>query len=176
MAFRINQHWLALCWCTSHRNFHFAGFFLRVLGKYCRIKQDHRIFQAPQEKWINLDYRIWKGVNRRENFLTGHSMTIHFHALEKEMATHSSVFAWRVPGTGEPGGLPSMGSHRVGHNWGDSAAAAAAVCVCHCYSLSLFHLFLPHPRSQVHSLHLCLYSCPANRFISNIFLDFIYVC
>ena len=42
--------------------------------------------------------------------------TVHFHALEKEMATHSSVLAWRIPGTGEPGGLPSMGSHRVGHN------------------------------------------------------------
>ena len=42
--------------------------------------------------------------------------TFHFHALEKEMATHSSVLAWRTPGTGEPGGLPSMGSHRVGHN------------------------------------------------------------
>ena len=40
----------------------------------------------------------------------------HFHALEKEMATHSSVLAWRIPGMGEPGGLPSMGSHRVGHN------------------------------------------------------------
>ena len=42
--------------------------------------------------------------------------TFHFHALEKEMVTHSSVRAWRIPGTGEPGGLPSMGSHRVGHN------------------------------------------------------------
>ena len=41
--------------------------------------------------------------------------TFHFHALEKEMATHSSVLAWRIPGTGKPGGLPSMGSHRVGH-------------------------------------------------------------
>ena len=42
--------------------------------------------------------------------------TFHFHALEKEMATHSSVLAWRIPGTGEPGGLPSMGLHRVGHD------------------------------------------------------------
>ena len=42
--------------------------------------------------------------------------TFHFHALEKEMATHSSVLAWRIPGTEEPGGLPSMGSHRVGHD------------------------------------------------------------
>ena len=52
--------------------------------------------------------------------------TFHFHALEKEMATHSSVLAWRIPGTGEPGGLPSMESHRVGHDWSDLAAAAAA--------------------------------------------------
>ena len=50
----------------------------------------------------------------------------HFHALEKEMATHSSVLAWRIPETGEPGELPSMGSHRVRHDWGDLAAAAAA--------------------------------------------------
>ena len=48
---------------------------------------------------------------------------LHFHALEKEMATHSSVLAWRIPGTGEPGGLPSMGSHRVRHDGSDLAAA-----------------------------------------------------
>ena len=52
------------------------------------------------------------------------SFTFHFHALEKEMATHSSVLAWRIPGTGEPGGLPSMGSHRVGHDWRDLATEA----------------------------------------------------
>ena len=51
-------------------------------------------------------------------------LTFHFHALEKEMATHSSVLAWRIPGMGEPDGLPSMGSHRVGHDWSDLAAAA----------------------------------------------------
>ena len=51
----------------------------------------------------------------------------HFHALEKEMATHSSILAWRVPGAGEPGGL-SMGSHRVGHDWSDLAAAAVYIC------------------------------------------------
>ena len=54
------------------------------------------------------------------------TFTFHFHALEKEMATHSSVLAWRIPGTGKPGGLPSMGSHRVGHDRSDLAAAAAA--------------------------------------------------
>ena len=51
------------------------------------------------------------------NFILGGSkITFHFHALEKEMATHSIVLAWRIPGMGEPGGLPSMGSNRVGHN------------------------------------------------------------
>ena len=55
--------------------------------------------------------------------LSNFTFTFHFHALEKEMATHSSVVAWRIPGTCEPGGLPSMGSHRVGHYWSDLAAA-----------------------------------------------------
>ena len=58
--------------------------------------------------------------------LSDFTFTFHFHALEEEMATHSSVLAWRIPVTGEPVGLPSMGSHRVGHNWSDLAAAAAA--------------------------------------------------
>ena len=53
-------------------------------------------------------------------------LQFHFHELEKEMATHSSVLAWRIPGTGKPSGLSSMGSHRVGHDWSDFAAAAAA--------------------------------------------------
>ena len=53
------------------------------------------------------------------------TFTFHFHALEKEIATHSSVLAWRIPGIGEPHGLPSMGSHRVGHYWSNLAAAAA---------------------------------------------------
>ena len=51
------------------------------------------------------------------------------HVLEKEMAAHSSVLVWRIPGTGEPGGLPSMGSHRVRHDWSDLAAAAAAAAL-----------------------------------------------
>ena len=58
------------------------------------------------------------------NWVTPLSL-FHFHALEKEMATHSSVLAWRIPGAGEPGGLMSMGSHRVRHDWSDLAAAAA---------------------------------------------------
>ena len=56
------------------------------------------------------------GVARSWTRLSDFTLTFHFHALEEEMAIHSSVFGWRIPGTGEPGGLPSMGSHRVGHD------------------------------------------------------------
>ena len=56
------------------------------------------------------------GVAKSRTRLSNFTLTFHFHALEKEVATHSSVLARRVPGTGEPGGLPSMGSHRVRHN------------------------------------------------------------
>ena len=63
------------------------------------------------------------GFTKSRTRLSDFTFTFHFHALEKEMATHSSVLAWRIPGTGEPSGLPSMGSHRLGHDWSDSAAA-----------------------------------------------------
>ena len=67
-----------------------------------------------------IDGGAWKaavhGVVKSQTGLSDFTFTFHFHALEKEMATHSSILAWRIPGTGEPGGLPSMGSHRVGHD------------------------------------------------------------
>ena len=73
-----------------------------------------------------MDGGAWKvavhGVTEGRTRLSDFTFTFHFHALEKELATHSSVLAWRIPGTGEPGGLPSMGSHRVGHDWSDLAA------------------------------------------------------
>ena len=62
--------------------------------------------------WWGIVHGVTKSHTRLSNF----TFPFHFHALEKEMATHSSVLAWRVPGTGEPGGLLSLGSHRVGHN------------------------------------------------------------
>ena len=65
------------------------------------------------------------GVAKSWTRLSDFTFTFHFHALEEEMETHSSVLAWRIPGTAEPGGLPSMGSHSVGHDWSDLAAAAA---------------------------------------------------
>ena len=67
-----------------------------------------------------MDGGAWKAavprVDESRTRLSDFIFTSHFNALEKEMATHSSVLAWRIPGTGEPGELPSMGSHRVGHD------------------------------------------------------------
>ena len=67
-----------------------------------------------------MDGGAWKaavpGVTKSQTRLSEFMFSFHFHALEKEMATHSSVLAWRIPGTGEAGGLPSMGSRRVGHD------------------------------------------------------------
>ena len=67
-----------------------------------------------------MDGETWQatvhGVATSRIQLSDFTFSFHFHALEKEMATHYSVLAWRIPGMGEPGGLPSMGSHRVGHD------------------------------------------------------------
>ena len=67
-----------------------------------------------------MDREAWRaavhGVANSWTQLSNFTFTFHFHALEKEMATHSSILAWRIPGTEEPGGLPSMGSQRVGHD------------------------------------------------------------
>ena len=81
--------------------------------------------------WWAAVHGVAKSWTRLSNF----TFTFHFHAL-KEMATHSSVLAWRIPGMVEPGGLPSMGSHRVGHNCGDLPAAAA---VAACSINEIFH-------------------------------------
>ena len=91
---------------------------------------------ASQNSWFVLVLLPGKSHGRRSlegcspwgrwGLDTTERLHFHFHALEKEMATHSGVLAWRIPGTGEPGGLPSMRSHRVGHDWSDLAAVAAA--------------------------------------------------
>ena len=73
--------------------------------------------------WWAAVHGVAKSWTRLSNF----PFTFHFHALEKEMATHSSVLAWRIPGTGELGGLPSMGLNRVGHDWSDLAAAVSVL-------------------------------------------------
>ena len=75
------------------------------LSKLCELVMDG-------EAWCAAVHGVAKSWIQLSDF----TFTIHFHALEKEMATPSSVLAWRIPGTGEPSGLPSMGSHRVGHD------------------------------------------------------------
>ena len=79
--------------------------------------------ETPMDRgaWWAAVHKSVKSWIRLSNF----TFTFQFHALEKEMATHSSVLAWRIPGMGEPGGLPSVGLHRVGHDWRDLAVAAA---------------------------------------------------
>ena len=108
------------------------------------------------------------GVAKSQTRLSDFTFTFHFHALENEMATHSSVLAWRIPWMEKPGRLQSMGSHRVRHDWSDLAAAAAcnsspyldidcshhlrgALCSSHIIAISerialypLICLFIPH--------------------------------
>ena len=86
--------------------------------------------------------------------------------LEKETATHSSILAWRIPGTEKPGGLPSMWSHRVGHDWSDLAAAAAAavISIIHrwCCAVYLTHVFNYHSCSWVSQVILVVKKPPAD--------------
>ena len=101
--------------------------FLLVLypGEGNGTQLQHSCLENPMdgEAWWAAVYGVVKSRTRLSDF----TFTFHFHALEEEMATHSSVFAWRIPGMAGPGGLLSMGSHRVRHAWSDLAAAAAAV-------------------------------------------------
>ena len=96
-----------------------------------------------------------------------------FHLQEERMATHNSVLAWRIPGTGEPGGLPSLGSHRVGHDWSDLAAAGAFIytmcvyiythCVYRMYNQYIYYIHI-HTSTHTHTYiyinthkNLCMY-------------------
>ena len=104
------------------------------------------------------------GVAKSQTGLSDFTFTFHLHALEKEMATHSSVLAWRIPGTGETGGLPSMGSHRVGHDWSDLAAAASVLHISkrvgdHLFVLWFLHMYIrmpPYTYILIHMHTLCL--------------------
>ena len=86
-----------------------------------------------QYSWLEnpMDGGAWcaavHGVTRSQTRLSDFTFTFRFHALEKEMAAYSSVLAWRIPGTRESGGLPSLGLHRVRHDWSDLAAAADSI-------------------------------------------------
>ena len=102
--------------------------------KYTHLCQSHNPLQCSclenpmgRGAWWAAVHGVVKSQTRLSDWATER---LHFHAFEKEMATHSSVLAWRIPGMGEPGGLPSVGSHRVGHDWSDLETAAAAYHNC----------------------------------------------
>ena len=93
--------------------------FTKMLGSVNGTPLQYSCLENP---WM---WAAVHGVAKSQTWLSDVTFILLFDALEKEMATHSSVLAWRIPGTGEPGGLPCMGSHRVGHDWSVLAAAAA---------------------------------------------------
>ena len=103
---------------VSLGEFFFLFLSLVALGLHCGEGNGTPLQYSCLENPMNGG--AWKaavhGVAKGQTRLSDFTFTFHFHALEKDMATHSSVLAWRIPGTGEPGGLPSMGSHRVGHD------------------------------------------------------------
>ena len=114
-----------------------------------------------------MDGEAWKatvhGVAEGRTRLSDFTFTFHFHALEKEMATHSSVLVWRIPGTGEPGGLPFMGSHRVGHDWSDLAAAADNYNLIQCIINIYLHILFTKKICWLSVVNtcVCVQSCPA---------------
>ena len=126
----------------------FADMFLRIYLK--RSRNDFGEGNGTPLQCSSLEnpmdggawWAVVHGVARSRTGLNNFPFTFHFHALEKEMATHSSVLAWRIPGMGEPGGLPSMGSHRVGHDWSDLAAAAGMPLNDQGYGFSSSHVWM----------------------------------
>ena len=106
-------------------NFHIVKAMVFPVGEGNGTPLQYSCLANPMDggAWWAAVHGVARSRTRLSDFIF--TFTFHFHALEKEMATHSSVLAWRIPGTGEPGGLPSMGSHRVGHDWSDLAVAVA---------------------------------------------------
>ena len=123
--------WIILVWTYTYK-YLFETLYPVLLGIYLEVELPDHVVILGEGNGTPLQYSClenpmdggaWKatvhGVAEGRTWLSDFTFTFHFHALEKEMATHSSVLAWRIPGTGEPGGLLSMGLHRVGHDWSD---------------------------------------------------------
>ena len=124
LIWHINISFVTCCGLIRRGQFYFISWCCWVLASK-RKKPMNPCF-ATSNKVVISRLSAVHGVTKSRTRLSGFTFTFHFHALEKEMATHSSVLAWRIPGVEEPGGLPSMESHRVEHDWSDLAAAAAA--------------------------------------------------
>ena len=117
----LHSVWQFLCPSMLLQIAGFSSFYGWVIGEGNGIPLQYSCLENPRDRgaW----WAAVHSVARRRTRLSDFTFTFHFPAL-KEMATHSSVLAWRIPGTGEPGGLPSLGSHGVGHEWSDLAVAA----------------------------------------------------
>ena len=106
-------------WLNGYR--YIYSFLCYTIGEGNGTPLQYSCLENPMDRgaWWAADHGVAKSRTRQSDF----TFTFHFHALEKEMATQSSVLVWRIPGTGAPAGPPSMGSHRVGHDWSDLATA-----------------------------------------------------
>ena len=123
-----------------------------------------------------MDRGAWQAavheVAKSRTWLSDFTFTFHFHALEKKMATYSSVLAWRNPGMGEPGGLPSLESHRVGHDWRDLAAAAWTAACQAPLSSAVSHSVFQFMSIELVVLSNHLTLCHPLLFVPSIFLSF----
>ena len=126
-GFSSYYYWFLIYFCCQKRTYYVR---LKCTKTYFMVQ--HSQFREGNGTPLQysclenpMDRGAWKaaihGVAKGRTQLSDFTFNFHFHALEKKMATHSSILAWRIPGTGEPGGLPSMGSHRVRHDWSDLA-------------------------------------------------------
>ena len=115
------QESLACCSPWGDKELDFCDFLVTEQGEGNGTPLQYSCLENPMDggAWKAAVHGIAEGRTRLSDF----TFPFHFHALEKEIATHSSVLAWRIPGTKEPGGLPSMGLHRVRHDWSDLAVA-----------------------------------------------------
>ena len=149
LSFRLRSNKVMLCLLIStlilEISVHFSVYLVLYVGEGNGTPLQYSCLENPMDggAW-------WAAVHgvTKSDFI----FTFHFHALEKEMTTHSSVLAWRIPGTAEPGGLPSMGSHWVAYDWSYLAAAAAVSHVLHfCAFLLVISLLKMAPRAEMPS-------------------------
>ena len=121
---RVRHDWSNLA-AAAEQRYAILGNKMSTTSRSTRRRQRHPLqYSCLENPWTEEPGRLQSMGSKSQTWLSDFTFTFYFHALEKEMATHSSILAWRIPGMGKPGGMPSMGSHRVRHNGSDLAAAA----------------------------------------------------